>query len=102
MTTARTQHTFKAKVWLYPGEKAAWHFVSVPKALSAKLKKKYGVLTKGWGSLPVEVTIGKTTWKTSVFPDSKSGMYLLPLKAAVRRSEGLFEGDDIKVKLGIR
>jgi hypothetical protein len=53
----------------------------------------YKGLTKGWGSLPVEVTIGKTTWKTSIFPDSKSGTFILPIKAVVRKKEEVYEGD---------
>lgn len=97
-----TAHTFTSKVWLYPDSTAAWHFVTVPKVLSQKLKKKHGVNARGWGSLPVEVKIGKTAWKSSIFPDSKSGTYLLPVKAAVRKSEGLFEGDPAKVRIAIQ
>ncbi len=95
-------HTFTANVWLYPGSSAAWHFVSVPKMLSTKLKKKHGAHARGWGSLPVEAKIGKTVWKSSIFPDSKSGMYLLPLKSLVRKKEGLFEGENAKVRITIQ
>jgi hypothetical protein len=97
-----TLHRFSAKVWLYPGETASWHFVSVPKVLSAQLKKKYGGSARGWGSLPVEVRIGKTTWTTSIFPDSKSGTYLLPVKASVRRTEDLYDGDSTEVRIAVR
>lgn len=98
----KKQITFEAKVWIYPGETSAWHFVSVPKTLSADIKKKHGPTAKGWGSLPVSVMIGSTTWKTSLFPDSKSGMYFLPLKAEVRKKEALYEGDVLKVALTLR
>ncbi len=27
-------------------------------------------------SIPVRVTVGKTTWETSIFPDKKSQTYL--------------------------
>lgn len=84
---------FKAKIWIYPGGKAAWHFITVPKPISADIKKKHGKNARGWGSHPVSVTIGDTTWKTSIFPDNKSGTYLLPVKADVRKKEGLFEGE---------
>lgn len=79
---------FKAKVWLYSGQ-AAWHFASLPKGLSADLKKWFGEEARGWGSLPVEVELGKSKWKTSIFPDSKTKTYLLPLKAAVRKIENV-------------
>lgn len=83
----------KGKVWLYPGESANWHFFTIPKKESSELKEAYKGLTKGWGSLPVEVTIGRTTWKTSIFPDSKSGTFILPIKAMVRKKEEVYEGD---------
>lgn len=85
------RYPFTAKVWLYPGM-AAWHFVSVPEELSAELTDRYVLQKRGWGSLKVAVTVGATTWKTSIFPDKKTSTYLLPLKKEVRRSEHLHEG----------
>ncbi len=93
------QFKFKTKVWLYSG-KASWHFVSLPKGLSRDLKKWFGEEARGWGSLPVEVEIGKSKWKTSIFPDSKSGCFLLPLKASVRKVENVKLG--MRVVIGIR
>jgi hypothetical protein len=84
-----------AKVWLYPGESANWHFITIPKPTSKEMKETHGAHARGWGSLPVSVTMGETTWTTSIFPDAQSGTYLLPLKAQVRRKEGLFEGDTV-------
>ncbi len=93
------KYDFKVKVWLYPGKNAAWHFVTVPKKESDKIKKKCGKNTRGWGSLPVSVTIGATVWKTSLFPDRKSGTYILPLKVEVRRKEDIEAGDSIAVSI---
>jgi hypothetical protein len=45
------------------------------------------------------VTIGKTKWKTSVFPDKRSGTYLLPLKAEVRKKEGIFSEDTVSLTI---
>ncbi len=89
------------KVWLYPGESASWHFFTIPKKESSELKETYKGLRKGWGSLPVEVAIGKVTWQTSIFPDSKSGTYILPLKAKVRKEAGIYEGDTCTVMLRV-
>lgn len=97
----KSNFTFKTKVWLYPGAQAAWHFVSVPRELSAEIKSGFGKSSRGWGSLRVEVTIGKTTWKTSIFPDKKSSAYLLPLKADVRKREGVKAGDEVSVHIKI-
>lgn len=95
------QFTIKEKVWLYPGA-TPWHFVSVPKKQAAEIKKKFGDNARGFGSLPVLVTIGKTKWKTSIFPEKKTGEYLLPLKAEVRKKEGIMNGDAISFLLEIK
>lgn len=93
-------YKMKSKVWLYPGM-AGWHFLTVPKKESADIKKRYGAMKRGWGSLPVEVTLGKSMWKTSIFPDSKAGAYLLPLKAKVRKAEGVFADDVVTFSITI-
>lgn len=89
-----------AEVWLYPG-KAAWHFVSVPQGESAEIRSLFGHLARGWGSLRVEVKIGQTTWKTSIFPDKKNGVYLLPLKKDVRVKEGVVSGQMIELTIRV-
>lgn len=78
-----------------------WHFVSLTKKQSEEIKKSFGKNVKGWGSIPVEVKTGKTTWETSIFPDKKSGTYLLPIKAKVRKIEDIFEDDEIKIEMKI-
>ena len=96
------KHTvkFEARIWIYPGA-AAWHFVHVPRDESQELSAAYGPRKKGWGSIPVDASIGATKWKSSVFPDKQSGTYLLPLKLAVRRAEGVGDGDPVRVVLSI-
>ena len=80
----------------------AWHFAYVDTKISNEIKagqKKRP--RRGWGSVRVKATIGKTSWDTSIFPDSKEGTYLLPLKAAVRKKEGIFDGDSITFRIQI-
>lgn len=91
---------FEAEVWLYPGE-AAWHFVSLPKNISKHIKKEFGDMARRWGSLPVNVKINKTSWKTSIFPDSKSDTYILPIKLEVRKLEDIKSGDNINVSISL-
>lgn len=93
--------TLKGEVWLYPSDVASWHFVSLPKKESADIKAAYGDQSPGWGSLPVSVTLGTSTWKTSIFPDKHSGGYLLPLKATVRAKEHVRQGDIITFTLQV-
>ncbi len=81
---------------------AGWHFISIPKDISIDIKNKFNKIKRGWGSLPVFVVAGKTSWKTSIFPDKKSGLYLLPLKSEIRKKEGIKSGDYINLVLKIR
>ena len=97
----KQKYSIKAKVWLYQG-KDAWHFVSIPKKITQEIDYYFAHLKRGWGSLPVNVILGKTTWKTSIFPDKKTGMYLLPLKAEVRKKGDVKEGSVISFTLEIK
>lgn len=81
---------------------AGWHFVTIPKNESDKITATFSGLKKGWGSLPVIVTIGNTSWKTSIFPDKKAGAYLLPLKAAIRKKEKISDDQTITFILEIQ
>ncbi|MEK7146411.1 MAG: DUF1905 domain-containing protein [Patescibacteria group bacterium] len=98
---SRNAFKLRSKVWLYPGM-SGWHFISVPKKESEQIKEVFGALKRGWGSLPVEITLGKSTWRTSIFPDKKSGTYLLPLKADVRKKERILNGDSVNFLLEIK
>ena len=96
----RNTFKIKAEVWLYPG-KAGWHFITIPKKQSDDILAIFGSLKRGWGSLPVKVTLGKSVWQTSIFPHKKSGGYLLPLKSDVRKKEKIVDGDVIQLSLVI-
>ena len=98
---SQTFYKLKAKVWQYAGV-GGWHFITLPKKQSAEIKSGFGNMQKPWGSLPVLVTIGKTSWKTSIFPEKKSGAFLLPVKAEVRKKENIVEGETITITLEIR
>lgn len=89
---------FVAPLWLYPGD-AGWHFVSVPGEVCDDIDALTAGNRRGFGSVRVTVTVGSTTWQTSIFPDSKSGTYMLPVKKAVRAAEGLSTDGDVAVRL---
>ena len=95
------EYKIDAKVWLYP-TMAGWHFVTIPKDISEDIKQQFGDLKRGWGSLPVKATIGKTEWNTSIFPDKKLKGYLLPIKAEVRKKENISVDHKITLRLEIK
>jgi hypothetical protein len=98
MTRGRSQFEFDAEVWLWDGP-AAWHFVSLPEDLSDLVRDTWHRPGPGFGSLRVEVVIGAQTWRTSIFPDSDRGTYVLPVKKEIRRRLGLAEGSAVTVGL---
>lgn len=58
------------------------------------------MMAGGWGSLPVNVSLGKSRWKTSIFPDKKI-FYLLPIKSQIRKAEKINDGDLINLEIEI-
>lgn len=76
-----------------------YHFVEVPENESAELRDVGSLVTYGWGVIPVEASIGASSWTTSLFP--KSGRYLVPIKSSIRRAEDLDLGDYVTVRLSI-
>ncbi|MFC3101994.1 DUF1905 domain-containing protein [Altererythrobacter lauratis] len=98
-------------LWRWAGAdgSGSWHFVTLDgdagNAIAAheamrRLELGAGAArNRGFGSVKVEARIGATCWRTSVFPSTAQGGYLLPVKQAVRRAEDLAEGDAVQVSL---
>ena len=74
-----------------------FHFVAVPDEQSAAIEAVASMVTYGWGVIPVEARIGRTDFRTSLFP--KDDFYLVPIKQAVRTAENLSLGDDVTIRL---
>lgn len=87
-----------APLWLWSGEGGSWHFVTVPEDQSAEIRAQAFAGPRGFGSVRVEATVNGVTWRTSVFPQ-RSGGYILPVKAEVRRKAAIAAGDEIRVTL---
>ena len=89
---------FSGSIWYWRGP-APWYFVTVPAEQCDDLNAILGFVTYGWGMIPANVQIGRTEWKTSLFP--KDGYYIVPIKASVRKAENLEEGDNVTVRLKV-
>ena len=89
---------FDGDIWYWKGP-APHHFVTVPAEECLALHDISRLVTYGWGMIPVTVQIGKSEWKTSLFP--KDGRYIVPIKASIRKAEQLEEGDTVSVRLEV-
>jgi hypothetical protein len=76
-----------------------WYFVTLPPDQSDEIDELTAATRRGFGSVRVRVTVGQTTWATSIFPDTKRQSYVLPIKKQVRLSEGLEVDQPVDVTL---
>lgn len=88
------------------GNGTSWFFLSIDgeagemlSATALMRRLEFG-RAKGFGSVRVKAQIGESRWQTSVFPQ-KDGGWLLPVKAAIRRAEGIGEGDAVECVLEV-
>lgn len=89
---------FTAEVWKWQG--GEWRFVTLPFDVTDDIDDATPT-KRGFGSVRVEVRIGGTTWRTSVFPDTKAKSFVLPVKKPVRVAEGITDGDRVTVALRV-
>ncbi|WP_373320378.1 DUF1905 domain-containing protein [Virgisporangium aurantiacum] len=94
--SGRVRFAFDAELWIWDARRDdSWTFLSLPADASDEIRDlaEAGAPRRGFGSVRVRVSIGGSTWSTSVFPDGARGVYVLPVKKAVRRAEGIEAGD---------
>ncbi len=98
--------TFTAPLWRWTARDEStgagpWCFVTLPTEVAEEVRDRSGE-PRGFGSVRVHVEAAGQAWDTSVFPDSRSGGFVLPVKKAVRSAAGVGEGDDLTVTLSLR
>ena len=91
--------SFASLLWIWRSDAAgSWYFVTVPEELSGEIKAQAFGTPRGFRSVRVQATIGNVCWRTSVFA-LRSGGYLLPIKAEVRKKADIAAGDEVTIRL---
>ena len=92
--------TLRAPIWLWSEGKGSWHFLTIPPDDAVEIRLEFAAsgVRRGFGSVRVTATINGVSWNTSIFPQ-KSGGYILPIKADVRRRANIAAGDEVTVGL---
>lgn len=98
-------HTLTTPLWIWTTDKApaSWHFLTLDGEVAeaihalALMRRLEGGQKRGWGSVKVRATVGDTRWDTCIFPANELSGWLLPVKTAVRKAEGLVAGDLVRV-----
>lgn len=93
------RHDFVSEVFRWQG--GSWYFLAVPEDVADEIEERHGHHAGGFGSVKVEVTVGRTTWRTSLFPDKGRATYVLPVKKTVRAAEDLHDGSPVEVSLEV-
>jgi hypothetical protein len=91
------QFSITAKIWRWPGDTAAWHFIYVPKDVSTILRENFPKSAM----IKCRYTIGNTTWDSSMFRNNRENNYLIPVKQKIRKLEDLIAGDEVVVQVQI-
>jgi hypothetical protein len=91
-----------APIWLWSEGKGSWHFLTISpeEAVEIRLASVAHGPRRGFASVRVEASINGVAWRTSIFPQ-KSGGYILPIKADVRRRAEIAAGDEVTVSLNL-
>lgn len=86
--TGKIKYEFSALIWQHdaPG---GWYFLSLPATISKEIRQNLKWQEEGWGRLKATAKIGNFTWETAIWFDTKRSIYLLPLKAEIRKKENL-------------
>ncbi len=84
------EYSVTGKLVMFEEYTAAWTYLFIP------FDKVPDIDPGGWGSIPVEVSVGKSIWRTSLFPLKKEG-YFLPMKKPILKAENLRLGDTVTV-----
>ncbi len=93
-------YSFRAALWRWKGDApASWVFVTLPAEVAFAIRAEASAVPRAWGSVKVRAAIGDVEWTTSLFPQKDTGLYLLPVKAAVRNALRLDDGDEVEVRL---
>ncbi len=100
MHHATIPYEFTAQPWQYQG-KGGWWFVSLPEDISKEIRENLKWQEEGWGRLKAKAQIGQSAWKTAIWFDTQHNTYLLPLKAPIRKKEGIELGGAVHVAIWV-
>jgi len=89
---------FEAEIIHWRGP-APFLFVPVPPEHVGEVRYAARLASYGWGCVPVAARIGGTDFTSALFP--RGDTYMLPVKIAVQRAEGVGLGDRVVVAMRI-
>lgn len=96
-----TSYAFDATLYAWDARTDSWVFVDVPFDIADEIEDVQTGPRRGFGAVKVEVTVGATTWRTSIFPSKERRTFILPIKRAVQSAESIGPDDTAHVNLRV-
>jgi len=92
-------YNFSAELYLWEARVDSWVFANLPEDVADEIEDAAHEPRRGFGAVKVEVTVGSSTWRTSVFPSKQDATFVLPVKRAILKAEKLAVGDSVRISL---
>jgi hypothetical protein len=92
-------YRFDADLWAWSEHPGSWWFVTLPEDAADEIDDQQRGPRRGFGAVKVRVTLGGSTWVTSIFPSKEQASYVLPIKSAVRAKEKVPDGARVTLAL---
>ncbi|WP_084126812.1 DUF1905 domain-containing protein [Demequina sp. NBRC 110054] len=94
-----TEFSFEASLYLWEARLQTWVFADIPEDVADVVEDAQSGPRRGFGAVKVEVTLGETVWRTSIFPSKDRATYILPVKRAVLDAEGVAPPETVSLSL---
>ena len=94
----KIKYQFSADLWKDKAE-SGWFFVTLPQDYSEEIRSQLQWQEEGWGRMKASAAINDLNWNTSIWFDTKSKRYILPVKAEIRKKLSLKEGDEFAISI---
>ncbi len=90
---------FDATLYLWEARTDSWVFADLPFDIADEIEDAQTGPRRGFGAVKVDVALGGSTWRTSIFPSKERRTFVLPVKRAVLRAEGLGPDSRVTIRL---
>ena len=95
---AKIKYQFSAKLWR-DNPVNGWYFTTIPKDYSKEIRDNLQWQEEGWGRMKATAIINDLAWNTSIWFDTKSKCYILPVKSEIRKKLSLKEDDLLMISI---
>lgn len=94
-----TSYEFAGTLYLWQARTESWVFVDLPFDVADEIEDAQTGPRRGFGAVRVEVALGGSTWRTSIFPSKERRTFVLPVKKAILKAESLAPDAHVTIRV---